>query len=66
MILHLWVAIVGGAAPLELNHGAHVVGVHSQEELGEFLQVSVSELARASSTTLVIIVRTAVGVLGTL
>ena len=43
--VHLGVAIVGGTAKVHLDQGANIVGVHSQEELGEFLEVSVSELS---------------------
>ena len=61
----LRVAVVGGAAKLQLYHGAHVVGVQTEEQLRELLELGVWERS-ALAPALEIIVRTAVAVLGTL
>ena len=43
--IHLGVAIVCGAAEVQLYQGPDIVGVNSQEELRELLELSVSELS---------------------
>ena len=61
----LGVTIVSGAAQLQLYHGAHIVGVHTEEQLRQLLQFCVGEGA-GGSPALFVIVRAAVAVLGTL